>query len=83
MTKSNLGRKGFILAYISISLFIIEGSWNRNSSRAEAWKQELMQWPWRSASYWLAQSAFLTKANHEARDDTTHSGLDPPTSVTN
>jgi hypothetical protein len=36
--------------YASISLFIIEGSQTRNSSKAGNWRQELMQRRWRSAA---------------------------------
>ena len=42
------------LAYTSISLFIIKGSQDRNSSRAGTWRQELMQRPWTSSACWLA-----------------------------
>jgi hypothetical protein len=31
--------------------FYIEGSQDRNSSRAETWRQKLMQRPWRDAAY--------------------------------
>jgi hypothetical protein len=50
-----LERKGFIYsAYTSTLLFIIEGSQDRNSSRAGAWRQELTQGTWMGAAYWLA-----------------------------
>jgi hypothetical protein len=41
------------LAYTSTSVFIIKGSQDRNSNRIGAWKQELMQRPWRRAAYGL------------------------------
>jgi hypothetical protein len=41
---SFLGREGRVyVAHISISLFIIEGSQDRNSKRTGTWRQELMQ----------------------------------------
>jgi hypothetical protein len=48
----------FYLAYIFISLFIIEGSQDRNSNNAGTWRQELLQRPWRGAAYLLVQPAF-------------------------
>jgi hypothetical protein len=38
------------LAYISTSLFITEGSQDRNSSKEGTWRQELMQRPWGAAA---------------------------------
>jgi hypothetical protein len=40
MKPMQLGKKGFIM-------FIIKGSQDRNSSRALAWRQELLQKPWK------------------------------------
>jgi hypothetical protein len=34
------------LAYTSTLLLVIKGSQDRNSHRAETWRQELMQRPW-------------------------------------
>ena len=45
------------LAYAS--MFIAKGSQDRNSNKAEIWRQELMQRPWRQMVYWLAQPAFF------------------------
>jgi hypothetical protein len=42
MTKMKIG-EGRVL--------ITEGSQDRNSNRAERWKQELLQRPWRDAAY--------------------------------
>lgn len=53
MTKSSLGRKGFI-SFPFVSQFIVEGIEGRNLNRAGTWRQELMQRPWRAAAYWLA-----------------------------
>ena len=56
------------LAYTYTSLFIIEGGQDRNSSRAGAWRQELMQRPWRSAAYCLVLHGSLNLP----RSDTIH-----------
>jgi hypothetical protein len=45
MTKSHVGEERASLAHISISLFIIKGSYDRDFNRAGTWKQELMQRP--------------------------------------
>jgi hypothetical protein len=42
------------LVYTFTSLFIIEGSPNKDSNRTGTWRQELMQKPWKSVAYWLA-----------------------------
>jgi len=47
MTKKQVGEEKVYSAYTSISLFIIEGSQDRNSNRSGSWKQELMWKPWR------------------------------------
>jgi hypothetical protein len=60
--KSKLGRKGIYFAYISMSLFIIEGSQNRNSKRAEEAPVdvEAMQVCYLlTSSSWHAHPAFL------------------------
>jgi hypothetical protein len=59
ITKKQVGKERVYSAYISIKLFITEGSQDRNSNRAGTWRQELMQRPWRGAAHWLAQPAFL------------------------
>jgi hypothetical protein len=68
------------LAYSSTSQFIIEGSQDRNSSRAGTWRQELMQRPWRSTANWLPFHGLLnllsyTTQDYQPRDGTTHHGL--------
>ena len=55
MTKKKVGEERVYLVYT----FIIEASQDRYSNRTGAWRQELMQRPWRGAAYWLAQPAFL------------------------
>jgi hypothetical protein len=52
--QKHLGKERVYLAYTSTSLVIIKRSQDRNSSRAENWRQELMQRPWKGAVYWLA-----------------------------
>jgi len=88
MTKKQVGKERVYLAFTSTSLFIIEESQDRNSSRAGTWRQELMQRPWRDVAYWLAPRDLLTllsyrTQDHQLRDGTTYNGLDPPTSTTN
>jgi hypothetical protein len=55
MTKSKLGRKGLHFHFVAIT----EGSQGRNPSRAGTWRQELMQRPWKRATYWLAHIGFI------------------------
>ena len=76
------------LPNIYISLFIAEGSQDRNSNRAGTWRQELMQRPWRIAVYWVASHGLLSllsyrTQDHQPRDGTTHNGSDPPSLITN
>jgi hypothetical protein len=54
-----VGEERFYLVYISILLFLIEESHNRNSDRVEILRQDLIQRQWRSAAYWLSHPAFL------------------------
>ena len=56
---SNLGEKRVYLVHNFTSLFIIEGTQDRNSNRTGTWRQELMLRSWRSEALWLAQSVFL------------------------
>ena len=60
--QNNLERKGLIWLTLP-SLFITEGSQDRNSSRAGIWRQELMQRPWRGAAYWLTSRGLLNSAH--------------------
>lgn len=52
-TKNKVGKEGVYLTYTYTSLFIMEGSLNRNSINAETCRQKLMQRPLRSAAYCL------------------------------
>mgnify|MGYP001058360618 CR=1 FL=1 len=88
MTKKQLGEERVYLASTSRLPFIIKGSQDRISNRAGTWRQELMQRPWRGASYWLAHQGLLNllsyrTQNHQPKDGTTHYGLGPPTLITN
>ena len=58
MAESKLEGEAY-LVYASIHRLVIEGSQDRNSSRAGTWRQELVQRPWRTAAYQLAQPVFL------------------------
>jgi hypothetical protein len=72
--QKSVGKERVYLAYTSRSQSITGGSQDRNSSRAGTWRQELMQRPWRSAAYWLAQPAFFCRTqNCQPR------GVIPPT----
>ena len=51
--------------------------------RARAWRQKLMQRPWRGAAYWFAPHGLLSllsyrTQDHQPRDGTTYNGLGPP-----
>jgi hypothetical protein len=56
------------LAYISISPFVIEGSQDMDSHRTDIWRQELMQRPWRRATYWLVLLELLSLLSYRAQD---------------
>ena len=78
-----IGKERIYVAHTSTSLFIIEGSQDRNSNRAGTWRQELMQRPWRGAAHWLALHGLLNlisykTQDHHPKDDTAHSELSPP-----
>jgi len=49
-TKKQVGEERVYSAYISILLFTIKGSQDRNAHRAGTWRQEMMQRPWRDVS---------------------------------
>jgi hypothetical protein len=82
MAKKQVGEERVYSAYTSTLLFITKGGQDRNSHRAGTWRQELMQWPWRGAAYWLASPGLLSLLSHrtqdyEPRDGTTHNGPSP------
>jgi hypothetical protein len=73
MIRKQVGEERVYLAYTSMSLFIIEGSQDRNSNMAGTWSQELMHRSWRDAVYWLApkwlaQPAFLQNPGPSFRE---------------
>jgi len=74
MTKTQAEEERVNLACTSVSLFIIEGGQDRNSSRIGTW--ELIQRPWRDAAYWLAPQGLL---NLLIESRTTSPGMVPPT----
>jgi hypothetical protein len=60
MIRGNFGSEGFIwFTPPYYLLLIIKGRQDRILNREGAWRQELMQRPWRGAAYWLAYPAFL------------------------
>ena len=70
------------MAYTSISLFFIKGSWDRN---LEAGADEK---PWRGAAYWLVPHGLLTLLSYRTqgyhpKDGITHNGLGHPSLITN
>ena len=54
--------------YTSTTLFITEGSQDRNSNWAGTWRQELMQRPQRGAAYWLAPGGLLSLLPYKAQN---------------
>jgi hypothetical protein len=68
MTKSNLGRKGFISIYRSLAQSTTEESQGRNASRAGTWDQEIMRVPGRvllSELSWHTPPLFLCHQDHQ------------------
>jgi hypothetical protein len=66
--QKQIGEERVYLSYASISLLITEGNQDRNSSRAETWRQEPMQRPWRGAAYWLASPGLLSLLSYRTQD---------------
>lgn len=88
MAKSNFGEERAYLPNASILLLIIEGSQDKNSNRAGTRRQELVQRPQRSTTYWLVlhgllRVLFYRTQDHQPRSGTTHNKLGPPTPSTN
>jgi hypothetical protein len=86
MTKKQVGEERVYSAYTSTLLFITKRSQDWNSHRSGTWSQELMQRLWKDAAYWIASPGLLSllsyrTLDYQARDDTTHNGLGPPTLV--
>ena len=81
MTKSKLGRKGFI------GLFVTKGSQDRSSNTAdqeEGAEAEVIDECCLLACFpCFAQPGFLKSQDHQPRDGTAHSGLGPPLLITN
>lgn len=51
--------------------------------RAESWKKELMQRPWRGPAYWLDDHHGSLSLLSYGTQPPTHHGLGPPPSITN
>lgn len=73
------GDDNIYLAYISMSLFIIEASQGRNSNKVGTWMKRL----WMDASYWLALQWLATPKARTISPGTTSNVLGPPIPVTN
>ena len=65
--KANWGGRS-LLAYTSTSPLIVGENQDRNSSRAQTWRQELMQRPWRGATYLLALHGLLSLLSYRTQD---------------
>jgi hypothetical protein len=51
MTEKQVVEERIYSAHASMLLFITKGSQDRNSHKAETWRQELMKRPWRDVTY--------------------------------
>jgi hypothetical protein len=83
MSKGNLGAgEGFIL--LMLPGISIERKQGRNSNRVGTWKQERIQRPWGVLFTDLVIMALPYRSqNQQPRKGPTHSGLDPPASISN
>jgi hypothetical protein len=74
--KKQVGKERVYLAYISVSLFVIEGSQDRKLKHGRTWRQKLVQKTWRDIVCSLASSCLISyrTQNYQIRDDTTHHG---------
>ena len=68
MTKKQAGEERVYLASAFTSLFVTDGSQDRNSNRAGTWRQELMQRPWRGAAFWLVPHGLLSLTSYKTQD---------------
>jgi hypothetical protein len=66
--ETSRGGKVFYSAYISSLLFIIKGSQARNSHKARAWRQKLIQRLWRDAAYWISSHGLLILLSYRTQD---------------
>jgi hypothetical protein len=80
MTINNFWKK---VCLVCTSLSQLGGKLGRNSSRVQAWRQELKKRPWRGAAYWLAQPLSHISQDQLPRGGTAHSELGPPTPIIN
>lgn len=58
-------------------------SWSLRGLRAGTWGQELKQRSWKSTAYWLVPLLSSLAQDHVPWGETTHSRVDPPTSIMN
>jgi hypothetical protein len=86
MTKSKLGRKGFILLTVphhSLSSKEVRAGTQAGEEPGGGADAEVME----GAAYWLAPPGLLSllfyrTQDHQLRSGTIHNGLSPPTSIT-
>ena len=55
------------MAYTSLSVFILEGSKDRNPNRAGTWRQKLIQRPLRDATYYLVPCDLLSLISYKTQ----------------
>lgn len=80
--QKHLGvEKMYSAPYTSVSLFVIGGNQDRNSSRLKPWRQELTQRAWRNTPYWLEPHGSLSLP-FDRRQSHPH-GLGSHRSITN
>ena len=77
--QQHLGEERVNLAYTFTSVFITEGSQDRNSNKAGTWRQELMQMPWRDAAYCLAPCGLLSLLSYRTQEHQPSPGMVPLT----
>lgn len=87
MTRKSWGEKD-LFGFYSIVLFITEGKQDRNSVRAESWRQELTDADAMERLCLLTSShGLLSLLSYRQKDcllwgGTTHNGMVPPPSIT-
>ena len=75
MTKNQVGEERVYLAYTNTLLRMADKSQYRSSSRAESWRQELMQRPWKGAAYWLVSPGLLSLLSSRTPDQQLRNGI--------
>lgn len=91
--QKHVREERFCFAYNSRQQCITKGSHDKNSGRLGTFRQELMQKPWKSTTYWFALYCWFTlhpdhestNSPHPSTSPSTHPypyhGQGPPTSI--